>query len=98
MAARPEAITLLKKHSAYDLAAKLADFMDVFKLAAEHGGIRSYIVYLLYKNGEMGFWEIVRQTKFSQRWISQVLNDLKNELIVDVDKGTWFLSEQFLPK
>lgn len=63
-------------------------------MAAEQGGVRSYIIYLLFINGKMIFHEIVEKTRMSPRHVYRVLQDLKRSRIIDIDHyGYWFLIE-----
>ena len=103
MAAQQRILHILKTRSAYDITEqflKLKDtskLLQMFKLAAEQGGIRSYIIYMLYVDGKMFYWKLVEETGFSKQHIHKILSDLKKEGIVEADgQGFWFLSKQVL--
>ena len=102
-AAQHQILELIKTRSAYDITEQLLNLKDtskllqIFKLAAEQGGIRSYIIYMLYINGKTFYWKIVEETGFTKQHVWQILKDLKEEKIVDSDRrGFWFLSQEFL--
>lgn len=103
MATQQQILTVLQKYSSYDLAEQFLKLRDnsktlqVFKLAAEQGGIYSYIIYMLYTKGKTHYWKIVDETGFSKRHIWKVLGELKELNIVDSDgKGYWVLSDRFV--
>ena len=99
MPAQQEILHVLKARSAYDITEQLlkikenSKLLQIFKFTAKEGGLRSYIIYLLYVNGKTFFWEIVKETGFSKRHVNRVLRSLKHDNIIDVDKrGFWFLT------
>jgi len=97
MAAQQQILQILKTHTAYDITARFLNFQPILKLIAEQGGIRSYIIYMLYTKGKTNFWEIVKETGFTRRYISRILKELKQENIIDNELGDWFLREQNVP-
>jgi DNA-binding HxlR family transcriptional regulator len=67
--------------------------LKFFKLCAEHGSARSYIIYLLFLNGKMHFYEIIKNLQMHPKHIHRVLKELKTVNIVNVDDyGCWFLT------
>jgi len=70
-----------------------SQILKFFKLCAEHGSARSYIIYLLFLNGKMHFYEIVKNLQMHPKHIHRVLKELKDTNIVNVDDyGYWFLT------
>jgi len=70
-----------------------SQILRFFKLCAEHGSARSYIIYLLFLNGKMHFYEIVKNLQMHPKHIHRVLKELKDTNIVTVDDcGYWFLT------
>jgi len=65
-----------------------------FRICAEQSSnAKSQIIYLLFVNRKMHFFEIVNALKMSSRHISRVLFQLKAQKIVDSHEGMWFLTE-----
>jgi len=70
-----------------------SQILKFFKLCAEHGSARSYTIYLLFLNGKMHFYEIVKNLQMHPKHIHRVLKELKNTNIINVDNyGYWFLT------
>jgi len=69
-----------------------SQILIILRLTAEQGGLRSYIIYLLFIRGKQHFYEIVKETGYSEKHVNRVLFDLKRNKIVSVDNlGHWFL-------
>ena len=96
-AAQQQILHILKTRSVYDITEQLLDFQPILKLVAEQGGVRSYIIYMLYTKGKTNFWEIVKETGFTRRYVSQILKELKEKNFIDNIGGDWFLVEQSIP-
>ena len=91
MATQQQILHILKTRSAYDITEQLLDFQPILKLVAEQGGLRSYIIYMLYRDGKTNFWKIVDETGFSKSHTYCILRSLKNEGVIENDAGDWSL-------
>jgi len=70
-----------------------SQILKFFKLCAEHGSARSYIIYLLFLNRKMHFYQIVKNLQMHPKHIHRVLKELKDTNTVNVDDyGCWFLT------
>ncbi|MFQ6094859.1 MAG: winged helix-turn-helix transcriptional regulator [Candidatus Bathyarchaeia archaeon] len=94
-----EASKRVRKDSSYKdcavcpfLKSYYSRILEVFELAAEQGGIRSYVIYLLFINGKMNFYEILKEVGMTPQYVNRILKELKKTGVIDVnDVGYWFL-------
>ena len=69
-----------------------SQILKFFKLCAEHGSARPYIIYLLFLNGKRYFYEVVKRLDMTPKYVGRILKELKTIDTVDVDDcGYWFL-------